>query len=175
MTPLDKKISQHFVGLVHSEDIRLHPPFAEIWARLPRLPRQQRRLAEAILMGPALIAFSSLREVAERVNVNAATIVRFAQSFGYEGYGEFQTAVLLSAHDMNPLLSAMDRIVYLVGGRAASGTTDAVVRTEVLSQLYGYHIDVLRVHGRVIVVAAEAAGDAVAAVERDPVHVAQVP
>jgi len=88
---------------------------------------------------------------------------------------EFQTTVLLSAHDMNPLLSVMDRIVYLAHGRAASGSTDAVVRTEVLSQLYGYHIDVVRVHGRVLVVAAEAEGDAVAAIERDPIHVAQVP
>jgi zinc/manganese transport system ATP-binding protein len=88
---------------------------------------------------------------------------------------EFQTTVLLSAHDMNPLLSVMDRIVYLAHGRAVSGSTDAVVRTEVLSQLYGYHIDVVRVHGRVLVVAAEAEGDAVAAIERDPVHVAQVP
>jgi DNA-binding MurR/RpiR family transcriptional regulator len=78
------------------DDIRQHPPFAEIWARLEGLPRQQRRLAEAFLMGPELVAFSSLREVAERVNVNAATIVRFAQSLGYEGYGEFQAAVRLA-------------------------------------------------------------------------------
>jgi zinc/manganese transport system ATP-binding protein len=83
--------------------------------------------------------------------------------------------VLLSAHDMNPLLSAMDRIVYLAHGRAASGDTDAVVRTEVLSELYGYHIDVVRVHGRVLVVASEAEDDALDAVERDLVHVAQVP
>ena len=88
---------------------------------------------------------------------------------------EFQTAVLLSAHDMNPLLSVMDRIVYLAHGRAVTGSTDAVVRTEVLSQLYGYHIDVVRVHGRVIVVAAEAEDDARVAVAHDPVHVAQVP
>jgi DNA-binding MurR/RpiR family transcriptional regulator len=78
------------------DDIRQHPPFEEIWNRLERLPRQQRRLAEAFLMGPELVAFSSLREVAERVSVNAATIVRFAQSLGYEGYGEFQAAVRLA-------------------------------------------------------------------------------
>jgi zinc/manganese transport system ATP-binding protein len=88
---------------------------------------------------------------------------------------EFQATVLLSAHDMNPLLSAMDRIVYLAHGRAATGTVDAVVRTDVLSRLYGYHIDVIRVHGRVLVVAAEAESDALAAVEQDPVHVAQLP
>jgi zinc/manganese transport system ATP-binding protein len=62
-------------------------------------------------------------------------------------------AVLISAHEMNPLVSAMDRIVYLAGGRAASGTTEEVVRADVLSALYGHHVDVLRVHGRLLVVA----------------------
>ncbi len=62
-------------------------------------------------------------------------------------------AVLISAHEMNPLVSAMDRIVYLAGGRAASGTTEQVVRADVLSALYGHHVDVLRVHGRLLVVA----------------------
>ena len=88
---------------------------------------------------------------------------------------EFQTTVLLSAHDMNPLLPAMDRIVYLAHGRAASGRTEEVVRTEILSRLYGYHIDVLRVHGRVLVVASEGEDDACAALACDPVHVIDVP
>ena len=66
---------------------------------------------------------------------------------------EHEVAILLSAHEMNALLPVMDRIVYLTGGRAASGTTDEVVRTEVLSRLYGHHVDVLRLHGRVLVVA----------------------
>jgi zinc/manganese transport system ATP-binding protein len=87
---------------------------------------------------------------------------------------EFHTTVLLSAHDMNPLLPVMDRIVYLAHGRAAAGSTDAVVRTEVLSQLYGYHIDVIRVHGRILVVAADAEHEALAAIERDPVHATEV-
>jgi zinc/manganese transport system ATP-binding protein len=62
-------------------------------------------------------------------------------------------AVLLSAHDMNPLLPFMDRIVYLAGGRAASGRTSEVVRPEVLSRLYGQHVDVIEVHDRILVVA----------------------
>jgi zinc/manganese transport system ATP-binding protein len=62
-------------------------------------------------------------------------------------------AILLSAHEMNPLLPVMDRIVYMAGGRAASGSTAEVVRSEVLSELYGHHVDVLNVHGRVLVVA----------------------
>jgi zinc/manganese transport system ATP-binding protein len=65
----------------------------------------------------------------------------------------YQVAVLLSAHDMNPLLSYMDRIVYLANGHAASGRTDEVVRTDVLSRLYGHPIDVIHVRDRIVVMA----------------------
>jgi zinc/manganese transport system ATP-binding protein len=68
---------------------------------------------------------------------------------------EHEISVLLSAHDMNPLLAVMDRIVYVANGQAASGPTDEVVTSEGLSKLYGHHVDVVRVHGRVLVVAAE--------------------
>jgi zinc/manganese transport system ATP-binding protein len=67
-------------------------------------------------------------------------------------------AVLISAHEMNPLLPVMDRIVYMAHGRAASGPTDEVVTGERLSQLYGHHVDVIHVHGRVLVVAGRGEG-----------------
>jgi len=66
---------------------------------------------------------------------------------------EQQIGILISAHDMNPLIPVMDRIVYIAAGRAASGTTDEVVRTEVLSKLYGRQVDVIRVRDRVLVIA----------------------
>jgi zinc/manganese transport system ATP-binding protein len=66
---------------------------------------------------------------------------------------EQKIAVLLSAHEMNPLLPVMDRIVYLAGGHAASGTTEEVVRDDVLSSLYGHEVHVHVLHGRIIVVA----------------------
>jgi zinc/manganese transport system ATP-binding protein len=65
---------------------------------------------------------------------------------------EQRVAVLLSAHDMNPLLPVMDQVVYLAEGRAVSGTTEEVVRTDTLSRLYGHHVEVLHVQGRVLVV-----------------------
>jgi zinc/manganese transport system ATP-binding protein len=68
---------------------------------------------------------------------------------------EHQISVLLSAHDMNPLLSVMDRIVYVANGRVATGSTDEVVTSEGLTRLYGHHVDVVRVRGRVLVVAGE--------------------
>ena len=64
---------------------------------------------------------------------------------------EQAVAILLSTHDMNPLLPVIDRVIYLAGGRAATGTADEVVRSDVLSRLYGHHVDVFRAHGRVIV------------------------
>jgi zinc/manganese transport system ATP-binding protein len=73
---------------------------------------------------------------------------------------EQHVAVLLSAHEMNALLPVMDRIVYITNGRAASGTTDEVVRSDVLSALYGHHVDVLKLHGRVLVVAEPGQDDA---------------
>ena len=68
---------------------------------------------------------------------------------------EHEISVLLSAHDMNPLLNVMDRIVYVANGHAAAGPTDDVVTSEGLSELYGHHVDVVRVHGRVLVVAGD--------------------
>ena len=68
---------------------------------------------------------------------------------------EHEISVLLSAHDMNHLLSVMDRIVYVANGRVATGSTDEVVTSEGLSRLYGHHVDVVRVHDRVLVVAGE--------------------
>jgi zinc/manganese transport system ATP-binding protein len=62
-------------------------------------------------------------------------------------------AVLISAHEINPLLPVMDQIVYLAAGHAVQGRTEDVITTEVLSRLYGHHVDVLNVHGRILVVA----------------------
>ena len=64
---------------------------------------------------------------------------------------EQDVAILLSAHDINPLLPVMDRVIYLAGGKAVSGRTDEVVRSDVLSALYGRHVDVFHAHGRVLV------------------------
>jgi len=62
--------------------------------------------------------------------------------------------VLLTAHELNPLLGFMDRVLYLGHGRAALGTTEEVITSEVLSRLYDAPIEVLRLNGRIVVVAA---------------------
>ena len=81
---------------------------------------------------------------------------------------EQQIGILLSAHEMNPLLPVMDRIVYLAGGRAASGTTDEVVTDEVLSALYGHEVHVHVLHGRILVVAGPMEAGGAPALPEDP-------
>jgi zinc/manganese transport system ATP-binding protein len=72
---------------------------------------------------------------------------------------ERKVGVLLSTHDINPLLTVMDRVVYLAAGRAVSGRTEEVVRSDVLSALYRHHVDVFHAHGRVLVSVGEEESD----------------
>jgi zinc/manganese transport system ATP-binding protein len=62
-------------------------------------------------------------------------------------------AVMLVAHDVNPLLPVVDRVMYIAGGRVAVGTPDEVISSERLSRLYGTEVEVLTDRrGRVFVV-----------------------
>jgi len=132
--------------------------------------QQQRILiAHALIRDPSLLL---LDEPLANLDIKAVAEIilllrRLAKEHGI--------TVLISAHDMNPLLSTMDRIIYLAAGRAVAGTTKEVVRTEVLSALYGYHIDVIRVHGRVLVIAAATADEVPAALDDHPAHVSAIP
>jgi zinc/manganese transport system ATP-binding protein len=64
---------------------------------------------------------------------------------------ELGIAVLFSAHEINPLLGAIDRVLYLGQGRAALGTVEEVITGPVLSLLYGAPIEVVRLGGRIFV------------------------
>ncbi len=64
---------------------------------------------------------------------------------------ELGITVLFSAHELNPLLFALDRVLYLGGGHAALGSVDEVITGPVLSRLYGSEIEVVRVNGRIFV------------------------
>lgn len=67
--------------------------------------------------------------------------------------------VLFSAHDLNPLLGAVDKVLYLGRGRAAIGTVDEVITGPVLSRLYGSPIEVLRTRDRVFVLSGQSEVD----------------
>ena len=66
-----------------------------------------------------------------------------------------RTTILFTAHDVNPLLGVMDRVLYIAGGEAAIGSLDEVITSEALSHLYKTEIRVIRVEGNIFIIAAE--------------------
>ncbi|TCP56697.1 zinc/manganese transport system ATP-binding protein [Tamaricihabitans halophyticus] len=78
---------------------------------------------------------------------------------------EAGTAVLFVTHEINPILSYVDRLLYLVGGRFRIGTPDEVLTSATLSELYGTRVEVIRVADQIHV-----AGARVALCEDEPHH-----
>lgn len=111
--------------------------------------RQRLLLAQALLGRPPLLLLDepliSLDPHHQSVVVD---LVRRLQQ-------ELHIAVLFSAHELNPLLGALDRVLYLGNGHAALGTVDEVITGPVLSRLYGAEIEVIRLGGRIFVMAGE--------------------
>jgi DNA-binding MurR/RpiR family transcriptional regulator len=64
-----------------------------IAAVFPRLSGPRRKLARFVLDNDLFVAFASAGELGEQVGVSAATVVRFCQTLGYEGYPDFQLDV----------------------------------------------------------------------------------
>ena len=65
--------------------------------------------------------------------------------------------VLLIAHDINPLLPIVDRVLYVAHGGVAIGKPDEVITSEQLSRLYDAPVEVLHdSHGHMFVVGLEA-------------------
>lgn len=71
---------------------------------------------------------------------------------------------------MNPLLGVMNRALYLADGNAVIGSVEEVFRNDVLSRLYGYPIEVLKVGGRLLVVGGEGSGVGGFPLESDCCH-----
>jgi zinc/manganese transport system ATP-binding protein len=62
-------------------------------------------------------------------------------------------AVLMVTHDVNPILSVIDQVIYLAHGQAVTGPPQRVITAETLTRLYGTPIEVLRDSaGRAVVV-----------------------
>jgi zinc/manganese transport system ATP-binding protein len=109
---------------------------------------QQRLLiAQALVREPQLLL---LDEPLESLDLpNQAAVAALAARFCRER----AITTVLVAHDVNPLLPYLDRVVYFARGRAVAGTPAEVITTETLSALYGAGVEVLkRSDGRLVVV-----------------------
>jgi zinc/manganese transport system ATP-binding protein len=52
-------------------------------------------------------------------------------------------ATLLVAHDINPLIHCLDKVIYIANGHVATGLPSEVLTTESLTELYGVQVEVL--------------------------------
>ncbi len=109
---------------------------------------QQRLLiAQALVREPRMLLLDEPLDGLDLPNqaAVAALVQRICRAQG--------VTVLLVAHDANPLLPYLDRVLYLAGGHAAMGTPEEVITSGTLSRLYGAPVEVLRTSdGRLVVV-----------------------
>jgi zinc/manganese transport system ATP-binding protein len=114
-------------------------------AQLSGGERQRLLLAQALLGKPRLLLLdeplSSLDPHHQRSVVELARRIQ----------RELQISVLFSAHELNPLLDVLDRVLYLGNGHAALGTVEEIITAPALSRLYGSDIDVVHLNGRIFV------------------------
>jgi zinc/manganese transport system ATP-binding protein len=109
---------------------------------------QQRLLiAQALVREPRLLLLDEPLDSLDLSNQAAVAglVERICQSQG--------VTVLLVAHDVNPILPYLDRVVYFAEGRAVEGPPREVIDGPTLSRLYGAPIEVLEASdGRLVVV-----------------------
>jgi len=109
---------------------------------------QQRLLiAQALVSGARMLLLDEPLESLDLNNQQAisALIQRICQ--------ERRVTVLLVAHDVNPILPYLDRVVYVAQGQVVSGLPEEVIKTETLTRLYGAPVEVLHTSdGRLVVV-----------------------
>ena len=69
---------------------------------------------------------------------------------------ERNITVLLIAHNINPLLPALSKVIYIANGRVAVGDTGEVFNSKFLTKLYNSPVEVLRdSHGRIAIIGVE--------------------
>ena len=115
--------------------------------------RQRILVAQALIDDPALLLLDeplvSLDPGHQRQMVDA--VLEIAR--------EAAITVLFCAHEINPILRAVDTVLYLGNGKAAVGTVDDIIQPDVLSALYKTPIHVARHDGRIYVMAEDAEFD----------------
>lgn len=80
-----------------------------ITTHFPELSQKQKKIARFILDNPYFIAFASASEVAEEVDASAATVVRFCQAIGYDGYTSLQQEVRKSLPTYSTAVQKLER------------------------------------------------------------------
>jgi zinc/manganese transport system ATP-binding protein len=140
LSAVDRRMIDKTLAAVGAADLARRP-----LADMSGGERQRLLLAQALLGEPQLLLLDEpLISLDYRYQEAVIDLVRrFAR--------ERNITVLFSAHELNQLIGALDRVLYLGNGKAALGTVAEVATAPVLSQLYGTEIEVVRADGHIFV------------------------
>ena len=119
--------------------------------RLSGGEQQRLQLAQALVTSPRLLL---LDEPLASLDLRSQQAV---SQLVAELRAQYRFAVVLVTHDINPVLSVTDRVMYIAGGRVSVGTPGEVIASENLSHLYQAEVEVLSdSRGRLFVVGLDA-------------------
>jgi len=140
LTRADRKMIEATLQAVGARDLAQRP-----LAEMSGGERQRLLLAQALFGEPRLLLLDEpLIGLDYRYQEAMVALIRgFAR--------ERNITVLFSAHELNQLIGALDRVLYLGNGHAALGTVAEVVTAPVLSQLYDAPISVVHADGQIFV------------------------
>ena len=108
--------------------------------------RQRIYLAQALLDSPSLLL---LDEPLANLDPNIQEVfIHLLQ----EVQRELNVTILFTAHDPNPLLPVMSRVLFFAKGKAMIGKVEDIITSTKLSQLYETKIEVIHLHQRLYVI-----------------------
>ncbi|MDT7574614.1 MAG: zinc/manganese transport system ATP-binding protein [Pseudonocardiales bacterium] len=118
-------------------------------SRLSGGEQQRLRVAHALATDPAvLLCDEPLLSLDLRHQRSVVELIRRRQR-------DHGTAVVFVTHEINPILSVTDRVLYITHGAFRLGSVDEVMTSEVLSELYSAEVEVIRRGRQLIVVGAD--------------------
>ena len=83
--------------------------------RMDTFSKGHKKIAKFILEHCDKVAYITAGRLAQEVGVSESTILRFAMSLGYDGYGEFQRDLIKAAHSHMTVIQRMEMTKRMVG------------------------------------------------------------
>ncbi|WP_127781829.1 metal ABC transporter ATP-binding protein [Rhodococcus sp. X156] len=135
---------RHVVEMVGAQDYADRPI-----GRLSGGEQQRLLIAQALVSRPRLLL---LDEPLDSLDLpNQASVAALISRICHE----HDVAVVMVAHDVNPILSYLDQVVYLAQHGAAAGPAHEVITSDTLTRLYGTQVEVLTTSDGGLVVVGE--------------------
>jgi DNA-binding MurR/RpiR family transcriptional regulator len=104
-----------------------------IYQNLPRLAPNQKKIADFFLEHIGWVALLPIKDIARRVGVSEASIVRFGQILGYKGYKELKQALSIALKNQ---LSPTERYHYAISEKEKIHNTLKLASDNVINNIH---------------------------------------